>query len=211
MKKFLSVILLSLALAMPANMFAQIKFGVKGGMNYSSVSLDDSYDVTNKPGFFIGPTVKLGLPLIGLGIDASVLYEQKNFEVECPNLVGGRIFSTELKHQLISVPVNLRYDSNIIPGIGIFAYAGPQIGFNIGNKYFQTNYALWKAKDIEMSVNVGLGVTLLKRLQISAGYNFICDKSADMTINKLSSNPESYKVISKGQTNSWQVGVGFYF
>ncbi len=213
MRKILSVIILSLALAMQTSMFAQIKFGIKGGMNYSAASLDNSLDVTDKPGFFVGPTIKLGLPLIGLGIDASVLYEQNNFEAECPDLDGGLIYSTDFKHQLISIPVNLRYDSSIIPGIGIFAYAGPQIGFNIGDKYFQTNYSLWEAKDIEMSVNVGLGVTFLKRLQISAGYNFICGKSANMTINKMwaDSNPEIYKVVGKGRANSWQIGIGYYF
>ena len=53
---------------------AQFKFGLKAGVEFSDLSVDDAFESTNGMGFFIGPTVKVKLPLGGLGVDASVLY-----------------------------------------------------------------------------------------------------------------------------------------
>ena len=77
MKKILTSLILFAALAvMPAS--AQIKFGVKGGMNNTSLKLDYENAFSNKAGYgwFIGPTVKASFPLgvINLGADAAVLY-----------------------------------------------------------------------------------------------------------------------------------------
>ena len=52
---------------------AQIKLGVKGGLNVTDMSLSASViDKSNQTGFFIGPTVKLSLPLVGLGTFTTV-------------------------------------------------------------------------------------------------------------------------------------------
>ena len=62
---------------------AQIKFGLKGGLNVTDMSLSkEVFDADNQAGFFIGPTVKFSLPLIGLGIDAAALYDQRQAKVK---------------------------------------------------------------------------------------------------------------------------------
>ena len=73
MKKIFStlVIMACLLLAVPAQ--AQVKFGLKGGLDVSKL---DNKVGDNTTGFFVGPMVDVTLPIIGLGIDVAALYSQ---------------------------------------------------------------------------------------------------------------------------------------
>ena len=73
MKKIFTTAVLAAAMLFSANSAeAQVKFGIKGGLNVTSMSLDSKVlDAENRAGFFIGPTLKFTLPVVGLGIDAS--------------------------------------------------------------------------------------------------------------------------------------------
>lgn len=63
--------ILTLAVVVAATLFvvpaqAQIKFGLKGGLNITDMSFSsDVLNTSNRTGFFIGPTVKFTLPLLG--------------------------------------------------------------------------------------------------------------------------------------------------
>lgn len=98
---------------------AQIKFGLKGGLNVTDMSLSkEVFNADNQAGFFIGPTVKFSLPLIGLGIDAAALYDQRQAKVK--GEVGyEQIYREErsLDSKYINIPINLRY------GIGLGSVA----------------------------------------------------------------------------------------
>ena len=49
------------------NANAQIKFGLKGGLDVTNMSLsNDVFDASNKTGFFVGPMVKVTIPIVGL-------------------------------------------------------------------------------------------------------------------------------------------------
>lgn len=77
MKKLLTLIVIAAtAFAVPAG--AQIKFGIKGGLNITDMSFSkDVVKTSNQTGFFIGPTLKIKIPVVGLGVDASALYDQR--------------------------------------------------------------------------------------------------------------------------------------
>ena len=110
MKKLFTLIVLVAAtyFAVPAN--AQLKFGIKGGLNITDMSLsNDVFETSNRTGFFIGPTIKFTLPIIGLGIDASALYDQREGEVNV-EADDNTLVSTRLKQKSINIPINLRYD-----------------------------------------------------------------------------------------------------
>ena len=130
MKKFYVMMLMAVAFAMPSK--AQVSFGVKGGLNLTNMSFDKgSIDdiLKNKTGFFAGLTVRVSLPVPGLGIDGAVLYDQREAEIE------GQTNNTEkIKSQSIQVPINLRYEIGLGESANIFIFAGPQFGFNIGDK-----------------------------------------------------------------------------
>ena len=68
-------------MAMPSQ--AQlVKFGVKGGLNLTKMDMDHGLDTKNRTGFFFGPTMIIDLPLTGLDIDASALYDYRESKVD---------------------------------------------------------------------------------------------------------------------------------
>ena len=195
MKKILTVVVLFAALmtAVPAK--AEVKFGLKGGLNLTNMRFDSSVaDKSNQAGFFIGPTVKFTLPIVGLGFDASALYDQRSAEVG----------NEKIKQQSIQIPVNLRYGIGLGSTASIYFFAGPQFGFNVGDKSIKTTTSEWTFKSSNISANVGLGVMLLSHLQISANYNFGLGKTGELDI--LNTNFKE-----NGKMNAWQIAVAYYF
>lgn len=205
MKRLLTLLLLCVTLG-STGAFAQIKFGIKGGMNLASISFEGhDYSKKAQPGFFIGPTVKFTLPLTGLAIDASALYDQRSQKAELSDLAGGYIYYTSIKQQQIVVPVNLRYQFGLGSTLGVYVFAGPQIGFNLDNDFTELNYGDWRPEKTSVSANFGLGAMLLKHLEVSASYNLALTKSADITIN------DNMEKVNEGKMNAWQIALGWYF
>lgn len=176
MKKitFAAAMALILVFAAPAN--AQFAFGIKGGLNLVSndvsgltnMTKDDFMNKDNYTGFFIGPKVEMDIPIAGLGFEVAALYSQK-----------GLTAPTEETYKLNSVllPVNLRWGFGLGNLAKIFVAAGPEFDFNIGeNTEFVTGskeqgivaYAVNKSA---LSINVGVGATLLKHVQLGVNYN----------------------------------------
>lgn len=208
MKNIFSLALLAfMMMAMPAN--AQIKFGLKGGVNVTSMSFSNEvFDASNRTGFFIGPTVKIQLPLVGLGIDASALYDQREAKIKVGDVETG----SSVKQQAIAVPINLRYGWGLSSLANIFLFAGPQFSFNVGDKDVELDgtKGTWNLKNSNFSVNVGAGVTILKHLQLSANYNIACGKTGDAAWDQVTEALSKEKK-SRGRFNAWQIGLAYYF
>lgn len=196
------------------NAQAQVQFGLKGGLNVTSMSLDKDklLDTENQAGFFIGPTVKFTLPIVGLGIDASALYDQREAKIK-GDINGNKVeTSSKLKTQAINIPINLRYGVGLGSVANVFFFAGPQFGFNVGdkNKSIFQDAAEWKLKSSNFSVNVGLGFTVLSHLQVSANYNIACGKTGDVTVSDAA-GATLQELLGSGKANAWQVGLAYYF
>lgn len=119
MKKVLSFIVLAVSVLFANPAQAQIKLGVKGGLNVSNLKLDDDMWTTdNKAGFFIGPMVKVTVPVTGLSFDVAALYDQKEAKMHWGDVVGADLSrTTTIKQQYIDIPVNVRY------GVGLGSLA----------------------------------------------------------------------------------------
>lgn len=198
------------------NAQAQVQFGIKGGLNVTSMSLDKDklLDTENQAGFFIGPTVKFTLPIVGLGIDASALYDQREAKIK-GDINGNKVeTSSKLKTQAINVPINVRYGVGLGSVANVFFFAGPQFGFNVGdkNQSLLKDAAEWKLKSSNFSVNVGLGFTVLSHLQVSANYNIACGKTGDVTVSDAAGTAlQDMPGKNGGKANAWQVGLAYYF
>ena len=204
MKKILTIIAIAcIAFATPSQ--AQVKFGLKGGLNLTSLSTDNfAGGVSNKSGFFIGPTVKFTLPVVGLSLDASALYDQRNAKIKNADAT--------VKFQSVQIPINVRYGLGLSSVVNVFAFAGPQFGFNIGDKSNTFNTILndvkgWTLKSSNISGNVGIGATVFSKLQITANYNFQLSKSGEVNYIDEKGN----EATGKMKFNSWQLGLGYYF
>jgi len=192
----------SMMMAMPSQ--AQlVKFGVKGGLNLTKMDMDHGLDTKNKTGFFIGPTMIIDLPLTGLDIDASALYDYRESKVD---VYDEDDIQETLKQQQIAIPINVRYGFGIGDVARVFAFAGPQFGFVIDKEQsLWKNTADWKMKTSNFSVNVGVGAMVLKHLQATVNYNIACGKTGEITVR------DTGHAISKGKSNSWQLGLAYIF
>ena len=106
MKKLFTLIIVAVAMmiATPAN--AQVKFGLKGGFNVSNMSLShEVLETSNRMGFFVGPTVKVTLPLTGLSFDLSALYNQSVSNLAVEKGVKEKTVS----NKYVDIPLNARY------------------------------------------------------------------------------------------------------
>lgn len=200
MKKIIvSMLAILLLQAMPSQ--AQLKFGFKGGINVTNMKFNkEVLDAKNQSGFFIGPTVKFKLPLVGLGFDVAALYDQREAEFDPYSPDSDKQgHLTKIKQKSINVPINLRYTIGLGDLAGIYLAAGPQFGFNVGDKNFGENF---KMKNSNLSVNVGGGVRLLNHLEIGATYNIACGKTGD----------GDFKLDNiEMKSNAWQISAAYYF
>ena len=202
------ITLLVLAVAMTMTVQAQgIKFGVKGGLNITKMSISkDVFDSKNKAGFFVGPTLKLSLPM-GFGADIAALYDERSADVELETsstvLPGENQFPTNetIKQKSIQVPVNLRYNIGLSSVAGIYLTVGPQFGFPVADKVFKTEFGEYRLKDANLSVNFGAGVTLLGHLEVGFTYNLAAGKSGEF---------KNWDDVDT-HNNAWQISAAYFF
>ena len=213
MRKFFTAAIVAASMLFAASSAqAQVKFGLKGGLNVTNMSLNSEvFDADNQTGFFIGPTVKFTLPIVGLGIDASALYDQRDAKVKVED--DGSSVESKIKNQSINIPINLRYGVGLGSTASLFLFAGPQFGFNVGdkNQSLYKDVAQWRLKSSTFSVNVGLGAMLLSHLQISANYNIACGKTGDTTVSEALGTTAQEVFSKRGRANAWQIGLAYYF
>lgn len=205
MKKVLTLAVVAcMAFAMPAQ--AQIKIGAKAGLNLTSMSGDGSSMVSNNAGFFLGPTLKVTVPVVGLSFDGSLLFDQRSAEVKGTN--------ETLKSQSIQIPINVRYGIGLSSVVNLFAFAGPQFGFNIGSKTkslsdLRGDIGTWTLKSSNLSANFGIGATVLSKFQFTVNYNVALGKTGE--VNVLDATTKAIKNTWDGKANAWQIGAAYYF
>lgn len=199
MKKELTLVLVAVAMMVAVPSQAQVKYGLKVGLNITDMSLNnDVFKTENRTGFFIGPTVMFSLPVVGLGVDASVLYDQREAKVENSD--------EKIKQQAVNVPINLRYGLGLGNTASIYFAAGPQLGFNVGDSEHKLlEGSTWKLNGSTFSVNVGAGFMIMNHVQIGANYNIVCGKTGEMEVVK------GVKTAFNGRANAWQIHAAYYF
>lgn len=125
--KHLSVALaLVSCIAMPAMLRPQAGISVKGGLSSGNVSNAGGVPggVSQRSGLAVGLDATIGNP-IGLGIEA--LYAQRGVD-------GGIVSATSLytrRLDYVDVPVYLRVSLPTPTPVSPFAYAGPQVSFEV--------------------------------------------------------------------------------
>ena len=174
MKKALVICSLALLSFIPAS--AQFSWGLRGGLNLvnndiTAVSEESATNKDSYTGFFFGPMAELQIPIIGLGVDASVYYSQKGLEVTDEET---------MKNQSIAIPVSLKYSFGLGNFAAVFVAAGPEFDYKIGDlncefqdgedvKEFALEQSTW-------SINIGAGVKLLNHIQAGVNYNIPVSK-----------------------------------
>ncbi len=204
MKKYLLGVVCALALiAVPAQ--AKVRLGVKGGLNVQKASFStDMFNSSNRAGFFVGATLDVPL-VLGLGLDVSALYDQKNIATEVED-ENGVIEEYSKTLNYIDVPVNLKYTIGIGSFAGIYVATGPQFAFHLGNSnIWENSYSL---KNSQFSWNVGAGVKILSHLQLGYTYNIGIGKTAELN---ESSVLDAFKTGDMDNANSHMISLTYLF
>ncbi len=209
MKKYFGIVALIAAMFVAVPAQAQFKFGVKAGLNVTKAKFDKgTLDSDNRAGFFIGPMAEFTLPIVGLGVDAALLYNNKSIKASVTEHVDGVSYSeseTETLHYL-DIPINVKYTIGLGSLASVYAATGPQFSYNIGgSKLFDNSYAL---NDSEFSWNVGAGVKLFGHLQVGYNYNIALGNTAEVK------DRDAIDWIGIGKdfkTNTHQISVAYMF
>ena len=176
MKKIFGALMIAICIAMAMPAQAQIHFGVKGGLNLSKASfsnVSENFKKDNFTGFFIGPMAEFNIPIVGLGVDASLLFAQRGIKVS---------------EGSIDIPVNLKYTIGLGSLAGIYLAAGPDFYFD-----FEKKSGIDKKK-AEVGINVGAGLKLLNHLQVGANYNIPLGNTADIEGTNASYKTKTWQV-----------------
>lgn len=194
MKKIFGVIALAMAFVFAVPAQAQLKFGVKAGLNVSKVSISGAdLDSKNRTGFFVGPMAEFTLPIVGLGIDAALLYDNKSVKVE----------SESKNLHYIDIPINVKYTIGLGSLASVYGATGPQFSYNIGNKK-------WHGVDLDdsdFSWNIGAGVKLLGHLQVGYNYNIALGNTAEFKETDAMGKIDKIKM----KNNTHQISVAYMF
>jgi len=202
-------LLLVALLVIHANSFALIRLGIKGGINFASITTsgsDSGFSISYKrtPGFIGGAAADVAISP-GVSIRTELLFVTRNVKADVKSNNGTTTASSTLKWNEMSLApfLVIRYPTpgGVIP----FINAGPEFGLrtflsknNGGNG--QTLDQAWK-KD-NFSVNVGAGVILpigpIGDITLDGRYNF-------GIVNLHSSGP------TKAHTNGIQFFLGYNF
>ena len=190
-KHLLLAVVAVIAVAGSAN--AQFKFGPRVGINVNSLHFNEkTFKDDNRTGFTAGLQAEFTVPVIGVGLDASLMYVRRNMEAIIDD-------DPVTKHcDYFEIPINRKCKMNI-PVIAKlvkpYVFTGPSFAFMTSKKALTEAY---KYKSVDTSWNVGLGLEFFSHLQLAAyygiGLNNVVDKVSAIDATKID-----------GKTHCWTI------
>lgn len=165
-----AVAIIALASTISANAQGGFRWGIMGGANFSKFSTKAAdYKSDLFTAFHIGPMVEYELPIFPVAIEAGLLYSQKGSSME---QASKEIL--KFRSNLIEVPVNVKGYVFSIPAARFFVIAGPSFNFALNTNVEALNIDAIKdvkAQRFGVNLNAGIGVEVLRYLQLSATFN----------------------------------------
>ena len=205
MKKIFSTLLVAVALMVAGTQTVQAQFswGIKGGLNLQKADFDESdLKSDNFTGFFIGPMAEFTLPIIGLGVDGSLLYSQTGIKND----------DETLKSHNLEIPINLKYSIGLGKLASVYAAAGPQFAFALSQDEFEwKDYTSKPFKKSQLSLNLGLGVKLISHLQAGVTYNIPLGDTAEYDEPTIDEAGEYIMRAIGAKNKTWKIHVAYIF
>ncbi|MBQ9357743.1 MAG: outer membrane beta-barrel protein [Prevotella sp.] len=187
---------------------AQVRFGVKGGFQLASMEFSsDALDKTNRVGYCVGPVLKIGLPISGVSIETSVLYDRRDLKIQ----------DETFKQQSLLLQGDFSCGAGIGDFLGIFVKLGPQFSFNVGDDLLhwatergdENHFSL---QETMLSLNLGAGITFASHFEGAITYNVPISKTADFTWTQLTDELATQTWNhAKTRTNAWNVTLTYFF
>ena len=176
---------------------SQVRFGVKGGITLNKLKWDkEVVNKDNRAGFTAGLMMEIGLPVVGLGIDASVLYAHREDDMYFEDV--------KLKRDYLDIPLNVKYKVQIpvlCKIITPFVTTGSDFALMLGD----TDKGDFKTRKWNTSWNVGFGVELFRKLQVHANYGIGITKAFKYIGKDVNSEPV------QGKDKLWTITAAYMF
>ena len=207
----LAVVVAAFVAALPAQ--AQVKFGVKAGLNVNSVSLQgnlaDNLDSKNRTGCFAGLTADVTIPHAGLGADISLLYDNKVVGASSEDAATGDIYESNKTLHYITLPINAKYTIGLSSIASVYLATGPQFSWNVGDRKWKSQDITegWELNKSEFSWNVGAGATVFSHVRVGYNYNIGIGNTAEASI----LNTAGQAVKGKLKNNTHQISLTYFF
>ena len=152
-----------LAVILPPSTQAQIapKFGIKGGLNYSTFNNTD--DLEYKPGFVVGVFVDIPIPATPVSVQPEVLYAKYGTNIKDTDMA--------LDISYLQIPVLLKFGFPT-PAASPNVFFGPYMGFKINSEFRNDDIAFNlddQTEDTDFGIVVGAGVDITK-LRVALRY-----------------------------------------
>lgn len=171
----------------------EVKFGVKAGVNFASITGDFTDDLDGRTGFHVG------------GVAEIMISDQFSFQPELLYTAKGAKFTEEgvdvdIKYDYINLPLMAKY--YVAENFSI--EAGPQIGF-LASAKFEAGSESLDVKDETSGIDFGLGIGVGYKLE--SGLNFAARYSLGLSNTNDFEGSDDFN-----QKNSViQLSVGFMF
>ena len=166
-------------------------WGVEAGMNFNSLSFDkEMFESGNRAGFFVGPKVKVKVPLVGLGLDGALIYSMNSAQIQNEDIVKSKNLS------YLEIPLNVRYDFSLLKVLSIYLATGPQYNYCMSSDATIADFYGPIDGGISRSTwgwNVGGGVEIMKHLQLGVTYTIPISNSGNLELGDITNVFTNYK------------------
>ena len=191
---------------------AQFRIGPRIGTEINQMRFDKSvFDGENRAGFTGGLMMEFTVPVIGVGMDLSVMYVHRVNAVKAGDgsnigdeLQGVLTDKTFRKRDYIEIPLNLKYKLSLplvskvlVP----FVTTGPSFAVLVSGKAIKDGF---KNKKCDVAWNFGLGLQFFSHLQVAASYGIGLNKAVD-ALTGINAEP------IEGKNNYWTVTAAWLF
>lgn len=186
------------------------RFGIKAGMNVNKISINKDIkenfgNPDNSCGWTAGVMTEFTVPVIGVGADLSLMYSRMNNGAGEADVYG---------KNFLEIPLNVKYKFTL-PVVSNFLkpylFTGPQFGLRL-DKSAEMNVPntmdKLKSCTFQMNWNVGIGIELIKHLQISGSYAIGCNKIVKQIVDTTTPINVDY---TKMKNNYWTVTAAWLF
>lgn len=199
---FLLVLCAVLTCVVPSHA-RSVRIGPRVGMNVNSIHFSkDIFDKENRVGVTAGLELEVSLPL-GICVDGSIMYARRTVDGKFTDSNNNEIQNKNQDY--ITVPINLKWNLGL-PLVGKvispFIYTGPDFAFRVSKEAIIDAY---KNRSVDVAWDFGVGVQLVKCLQISATYGLGLTKWAKVV------GATSQSGDATARTNNWTVTAALLF
>ena len=197
------IILCVLSFVLTSTVRSDTRLGVKAGVNLANFFINENaLRTSNFTGYQVGPIVEFKLPVVGMGFDIAMLYNQQGLKFKFHDI------DFEERQSTLDVPVNLKFKFGLYESLWGYLTAGPYVSFKLKGYDFSSMPENirneLKNESFGAGINLGGGIELFEHLQIGVNYRI------GLTDDYKSLNSSTIDEL-KSKTKIWSVTAIYFF